>query len=72
MIIHVWLLIHFPTMWYVNFRWYDGERIEIEFMRCIHFLISCLNKHIKRGSFPHCKGLYDCDSISLFVYFSLL
>ena len=46
-------------------RWRDGlekfgvheaERLEVEFSRCSHFLVSCLNNVTKRGHFPHCES----------------
>ena len=46
-------------------RWRDGverfgvheaERMEVEFSRCSHFLVSCLNNVTKRGHFPHCES----------------
>lgn len=33
----------------------EAEKIEVNFSRCSHFLVSCLNNAIKRGHFPHCE-----------------
>ena len=40
------------------------EAINSEFTKCTHFLVTLLNKIIKRGSFPHCKGCKICYSES--------
>ena len=35
----------------------EVDSINSEFTKCTHFLVTLLNKVIKRGSFPHCKNL---------------
>lgn len=36
----------------------EAERVETEFSKCSHFLVTCLNHIVKRGSFPHCELQY--------------
>ena len=40
----------------------EGETIESEFSKCSHFLVTCLNNTVRRGSFPYCE-LYHTDCL---------
>ena len=31
----------------------EGQKIESDFRKCSHFLVTCLNNTVKRGSFPY-------------------
>ena len=33
----------------------EAERVEGEFIKCTHFLVSFLQKTVEKGSYPHCK-----------------
>ena len=53
------LSVRFSERWregVERFRVHEAERMEVEFSRCSHFLISCLNNVTKRGHFPHCES----------------
>ena len=39
-----------------RFGVHEAERMEVEFSRCSHFLVGCLNNVTKRGHFPHCES----------------
>jgi gamma-tubulin complex component 5 len=40
-----------------NFSGADGQKMESEFSKCSHFLVTCLNNTVKRGSFPYLESL---------------
>ncbi len=53
------LAVTFKRHWEMgvaNFSTENASRIEDEFLKCSHFLVSCLNNTVKRGTFPHCKS----------------
>ena len=33
----------------------EGKKMESDFSKCSHFLVTCLNNTVKRGSFPYCE-----------------
>ena len=52
------LAIAFTEKWregVEEFQFHEAEKMEVEFSRCSHFLVSCLNNVTKRGHFPHCE-----------------
>ena len=52
------LAVEFSERWregVEEFAFSEAEKIEVEFSRCSHFLVSCLNNVTKRGHFPHCE-----------------
>ena len=53
------LSVQFSERWregVERFGVHEAERMEVEFSRCSHFLVSCLNNVTKRGHFPHCES----------------
>ena len=53
------LALQFRESWergVAHFSVAKAEKLEEEFTKCCHFLISCLEKTVQRGSYPHRKS----------------
>ena len=67
------LSVQFSERWregVERFGVHEAERMEVEFSRCSHFLVSCLNNVTKRGHFPHCESklvYLSCDFLKLTI-----
>lgn len=54
------LTLHFRQRWergLERFSTADAERVEAEFTKCTHFIVSFLEKAVEKGSYPHLETL---------------